>query len=70
MAENKTQPTATSVTEFMDKIEDIQRKQDCYTLSTLMEDVTGEPPVLLGGLPLWDSASTITNMPVAVKEIL
>lgn len=48
MAENKTQPTKLSATEFLDKIEDKQRKQDCYTISALMQEITGEPPVMWG----------------------
>ena len=48
MAENKTQATSNSVNEFLDKVEDAQRKQDCYTVSALMQEITGEPPVLWG----------------------
>jgi hypothetical protein len=48
MAENKTQATQESVASFFDAIEDEQRKQDCITVATLMEEATGEPAVMWG----------------------
>ena len=41
MAENKTQPTAKSVPEFLEQIEDPKRKADCKTISALMEKLSG-----------------------------
>jgi hypothetical protein len=48
MAENKTQPTTASVPEFLAAITDRQRRQDCQTLVTMMQELTGVPPVLWG----------------------
>ncbi len=48
MAENKTQPTKTSATDYLHDIEDLQRKKDCQTIAAMMEEVTGEPPVMWG----------------------
>ncbi|NOR34057.1 MAG: DUF1801 domain-containing protein [Bacteroidales bacterium] len=48
MAENKTQPTAKSVPEFLEQIEDPNRKADCKTISALMEKLTNSPPKMWG----------------------
>lgn len=48
MAENKTQATNTNVADFLDKIEDEQRRQDCKAIAALMQEITGEPPVMWG----------------------
>ena len=48
MPEAKTRPTAASVTAFLADIEDLQRRQDCETLNTLMQRATGCTPVLWG----------------------
>jgi len=48
MTENKTQPTAKSVPEFLDMIEDPERKADCLAVSALMERVTGSKPMMWG----------------------
>ena len=48
MAENKTQPTASSVTAFLNKIGDKQRRDDCFTLMKIMQTVTKDEPVMWG----------------------
>ncbi|MBX2867650.1 MAG: DUF1801 domain-containing protein [Acidiferrobacterales bacterium] len=48
MAELKTQPSRKSVSKFLGKIENAERKQDCDTLVSLMRAATGEKPVLWG----------------------
>ena len=48
MAEQKTKPTRQSVDEFLQKVEDEHKRQDCYTMLTLMHEITGEPPMLWG----------------------
>ena len=48
MAENKTQPTAKSVPEFLEQIEDPKRKADCISISALMEKLTNSPPKMWG----------------------
>jgi hypothetical protein len=48
MAENKTKPTEASVTALLDQIEDANRREDCLTLVSLMQEVTGEPAVMWG----------------------
>jgi hypothetical protein len=47
---NKTQPSAAAAAAaaFIDAVEDPERRADCRALATLMEEVTGEPPVLWG----------------------
>jgi hypothetical protein len=47
-SENKTQPTKTSVREFISNIEDEQMQKDCKALCKFMERITGEKPVLWG----------------------
>ena len=48
MAENKTQPTTTSVAAFLNAVTDPDRRRDAKRLSQLMLEVTGEKPVLWG----------------------
>lgn len=46
--ELKTRPTKTSVAEFLNAIEDPQRRADCKAVAKLMRDVTGKAPTLWG----------------------
>jgi len=48
MAENKTQKTKASVTEFINSIADETRRKDCQTVLKMMKDVTGETPRMWG----------------------
>lgn len=48
MAELKTKPTAESVTDFLDKISDQGRREDCLAVIDLMRDVTKEEPEMWG----------------------
>jgi len=48
MSQNKTRPTTTSVTSFLDSIEDEIQRQDSYTLISIMKGITGEEPVMWG----------------------
>jgi hypothetical protein len=48
VAENKTQPTKESVAKFLKSIEDENRRKDSQTVAKLMEEITGEKPVLWG----------------------
>lgn len=48
MAENKTKPTADSVTTFLNSIKDAQRRDDCFALSDLMGSVSKAKPVMWG----------------------
>jgi hypothetical protein len=48
MAELKTQKTKASVSAFLNAIEDEQRRADCKAVAKLMQDVTGEKPVMWG----------------------
>lgn len=45
---NKTQPTAASVTEFLDSVAHPARRADAYAIAELMEELSGCPPVLWG----------------------
>lgn len=49
MAKNKTKPTTRSVAEFIDSLEDETKRRDCYALVGMMQEVTGEIPVLWNG---------------------
>jgi len=48
MAENKTKPTAKSVPEFLEQIENPKRKADCLSISALMEKLSGSEPKMWG----------------------
>lgn len=48
MAELKTQPTDNSVTDFLDNVEDEQKRADAYAIMELMREVTGETPQMWG----------------------
>lgn len=48
MAELKTQPNDRSVEEFLDQIQDEQKRRDAGELAGLMQQVTGEPPTMWG----------------------
>lgn len=48
MANNKTVPTNVSVQEFLDRLEDGNKRKDSYMLLNLMEKISGEPPVMWG----------------------
>ena len=48
MAENKTQPTSGSVTDFLNKVSDKVRRDDCFAVLDIMKRVTGEEPTMWG----------------------
>lgn len=48
MPENKTQPTEASLDAFVDLIDDAQKREDTKNLIAMMQEITGEPPVLWG----------------------
>jgi hypothetical protein len=48
MAELKTQPTDRDVVEFLYTLDDARKRQDCFALLTLMQDVTGSEPQMWG----------------------
>lgn len=48
MADLKTQKNDKDVPEFLNNIENEQRKNDCFRLVQLMEEVTKEPPAMWG----------------------
>lgn len=48
MAEAKTKPTKASVTQFINKIPDAARREDCFAIAKMMEDITGSKPVMWG----------------------
>ena len=48
MSENKTKPTDESVTAFLDAVENEQKRDDCYALLKMMQDITGEAPKMWG----------------------
>ena len=48
MAENKTVPTDQSVDDFLNALEDEQKRNDSFTLRDLMREVTGLEPQMWG----------------------
>jgi hypothetical protein len=48
MAEPKTRPTDADVGAFLDAVPDERRRADARRVSALLQEVTGEPPVLWG----------------------
>lgn len=48
MAELKTKPTTESVQDFLDRISDPERRQDCFAVAKVMEEITGEKPKMWG----------------------
>jgi len=46
--ETKTRPNEVSVADFIAAVENPQRRADAETLSTLFEEISGEPPVMWG----------------------
>lgn len=48
MAENKTKPTSESVIDFINQVENEQRKKDAFEVLALMKDITKEEAVLWG----------------------
>jgi hypothetical protein len=48
MAENKTMPTAVTVSSFLKKIKDPQLQKDCSTIIEIMESISRLKPVMWG----------------------
>ena len=48
MAEPKTKPTNESVADFLNRIPDAERRDDCFAVAKLMEEITGEKPKMWG----------------------
>jgi len=48
MAEVKTKPTQASVKEFLNQIPDKERREDCFAIAKMMEEVTGAKPKMWG----------------------
>lgn len=48
MPQNKTQPTKSNVTAFLEALSPPQKRDDCKAVATLMQEITGEKPVLWG----------------------
>ena len=48
MAELKTKATNESVEEFFNSIPDAERREDCFAIAKLMEEITGHKPTMWG----------------------
>ena len=48
MAENKTKPTSASVTDFLDRVREPQKREDSYALLDMMRSVSMQEPVMWG----------------------
>ena len=48
MAELKTKATNESVTDFLNKVTDKGRRDDCFAVLEIMKDITGEEPKMWG----------------------
>ena len=48
MAEMKTKPTNESVKDFLNRIPEAERREDCFAVAKMMEEITGEKPKMWG----------------------
>lgn len=48
MAEAKTKPTNESVKDFLNRIPEAERREDCIAVAKMMEEITGEKPKMWG----------------------
>lgn len=48
MAELKTKPTQASVKDFLNQIPDKERREDCFAVAKMMEEITGNKPTMWG----------------------
>ena len=48
MAEAKTKPTQASVKEFLNRIPEEQRREDCFAIAKMMEEITKTKPQMWG----------------------
>lgn len=48
MAEPKTKPKPTNVEAFLNKVPDETRREDCFRIVEMMEEITGEEPKMWG----------------------
>jgi hypothetical protein len=48
MAELKTKATKASVKEFLNQVPEKDRREDCFAIAKLMEEITGEKPKMWG----------------------
>lgn len=48
MAELKTKPTKASVERFLNQVADETRREDCFEVAKMMEEITGEKPKMWG----------------------
>jgi hypothetical protein len=48
MAEPKTKPTNESVKDFLNRIPEAERREDCFAVLEMMEEITGEKPKMWG----------------------
>ncbi len=48
MSDLKTQKNDASVTEFLDGVDDPQKRQDSYEILKMMQQITGNPPSMWG----------------------
>jgi Domain of unknown function (DU1801) len=48
MAEPKTKPTNESVKDFLNRIPEAERREDCFAVAKMMEEITGEKPRMWG----------------------
>ena len=48
MAEQKTKPTQASVKQFLNQVPEKERRDDCFTVVKIMEEITGHKPKMWG----------------------
>jgi len=48
VAEAKTKPTKASVTRFLNQVPDAARREDCFAIAKMMEEITGSKPQMWG----------------------
>lgn len=48
MSEAKTKPTELNAEDFISSVQDSKKRQDAFTLLSMMSDITQQPPVMWG----------------------
>ena len=48
MAEMKTKPTNEGVEDFLNRIPETERREDCFAVAKMMEEITGDKPKMWG----------------------
>ena len=68
MAENKTKPTSESVEDFINSVQDEQKRKDSFVILEMMKKATGEEPIMWVG-SLIGFGNVIVKSPSTGREV-